>query len=303
MRIAIIGMGGIGGYFGGKLAAAYVPSGLHQVYFVARGAHLARIREEGINVKADDGDFTAFPTLATDRLAEIGKVDFVMFGVKSYDFEEAARGMEGIIGDHTLVLPLQNGVDKRGWMERVLGKGIVLDGCVYMAVHIESPGVIRQSGSVKRLMLGREPQDISRLEPLAELLLGAGINAELVDDIRLPVWNKYILICSMAAATSYYRETSGTILNNPEKKAFLEGLVREVEQVARKKGITYHAGIFEKTMGMIAAFPHDTKTSMQRDFEQGKRTELEIFSGAIVRMGRETGVDTPLHLKVYEALK
>ncbi|MHB8919090.1 MAG: ketopantoate reductase family protein [Desulfocucumaceae bacterium] len=303
MRIAIIGMGGIGGYFGGKLATAYVPSGLHQVYFVARGEHLARIREEGINVKADDGDFTAFPTLATDRPAEIGKVDFVMFCVKSYDFEEAARGMEGIIGDHTFVLPLQNGVDKRGWMERVLGKGIVLDGCVYMAVHIESPGVIRQAGGSRKLIFGRDPQDVSRLKPLADLLLGAGIKAEMEEDIRLPVWAKYIVICPMAAATSYYRETVGAILADPEKKAFLEGLTAEVENVARILGVAYPADIFKKTMDTISSFPYETKTSMQRDFELGKRNELETFSGAIVRMGREAGVGTPLHSMVYEALK
>lgn len=303
MKIAVIGMGGIGGYLGGKLARAYVPSGTHQVYFVARGEHLAKIRENGLTVRADGGDFTARPTLATDRPDEIGKVDFILFCVKSYDFEEAAGQMEPIVGDQTFILPLQNGVDKRGWMEKVLGRGVALDGCVYMAVHIESPGVIRHSGSVSRLVFGRDPGDVSRLRPLAEVLPGAGINAELVDDIRLPVWNKYIMICSMAAATSYYREVLGDILNDPVKKSFLEGLVGEVEQVARKKGIGYRADILESTMGMMAKFPHDTKTSMQRDFEQGKRTELEIFSGAIVRMGRETGVATPLHGKVYETLR
>lgn len=303
MKIAVIGMGGIGGYLGGKLARAYVPSGGHQVYFVARGEHLAKIREKGITVRADDGEYTARPTLAADCPAEIGKVDFILFCVKSYHFEEAARQMEHLVGDHTFILPLQNGVDKRGWMEKVLDKGVALDGCVYMAVHIESPGVIRHSGSVSRLVFGRDPGDVSRLRPLAEVLLGAGVNADLVGDIRLPVWNKYIMICSMAAATSYYREVLGNILNDPLKKAFLEGLVREVEQVARTKGISCQADIFENTMSMMAKFPHETKTSMQRDFEQGKRTELEVFSGAIVRMGREAGVDTPLHGKVYEVLK
>lgn len=303
MKIAIIGMGGVGGYFGGKLAKAYVPSGHHQVYFVARGAHLAKIKERGLAVRADDGDFTAFPTLAADRPQEIGRVDLVLFCVKSYDFEEAARSMEELIGEDTLVLPLQNGVNKRGRMERTLGRGVALDGCVYMAVHIESPGVIRQAGGSRKLIFGRDPQDAERLRPIFQVLLDAGINVELADDITLPVWTKYIVICPLAAATSYYRETAGAILADPEKKSFLEGLVREVEQVAREKGVNYPKDILDRAMSIIAAFPYDTKTSMQRDFEQGKPTELDIFSGAVVRMGRETGVDTPLHLKVYEALK
>lgn len=303
MKIAIIGMGGLGGYFGGKLAREYVPSRDHEVYFVARGEHLAMIRDRGIIVRADDGNFTAFPTLATDRPGDIGKVDLVLFCVKSYDFEEAARGMEGIVGENTFILPLQNGVDKRGRMEKTLGKGVALDGCVYMAVHIESPGVIKQSGGSRKLLFGRDPQDVPGLEPLAALFKGAGINAELTDDISLTVWTKYIMICSMAAATSYFRETVGSIMADPGKRAFLQGLVAEVEGVARQKGIGYPPDIIEKTMDLMNTFPYDTKTSMQRDFEKGKPTELEIFSGAVVRMGAGLGVDTPLHRKVYEALK
>lgn len=303
MKIAIIGMGGLGGYFGGKLAQAYVPSREHEVFFVARGEHLAMIKDRGIIVRADDGNFTAIPTLATDRPGDIGKVDLVLFCVKSYDFEEAARGMEGIVGENTLILPLQNGVDKRGWMEKTLGKGMALDGCVYMAVHIESPGVIKQSGGSRKLLFGRDPQDVPGLERLEALFKGAGINAELTSDINLPVWTKYIMICSLAAATAYFRETVGSILADPGKRAFLQGLVAEVEGVARRKGIDYPPDIIEKTMDVIKPFPYDTKTSMQRDFEQGKRTELEIFSGAVVRMGDGSGIDTPLHRKVYEALK
>jgi len=211
--------------------------------------------------------------------------------------------MEGIVGENTFVLPLQNGVDKRGRMEKILDKGMALDGCVYMAVHIESPGVIRQSGDLRRLLFGREPRDVTRLEPLVALLKGAGINAELKADINLPVWSKYIMICSLAAATAYYRETVGSIMSDPDKRVFLQGLVAEVETVARLKGIGYPPDIVEKTMDIVSNFPDDTKTSMQRDFENGKPTELDIFSGAVVQMGMELGMDTPLHRKVYEALR
>lgn len=302
MKIAIIGMGGVGGYFGGKLAKAYVPSGEHEVFFVARGDHLAKIKENGLIVRADDGDFTAHPTLATDRPAETGKVDFVLFCVKSYDFEEAARGIGGIVDEDTFILPLQNGVDKRSRMAKALGKGVALDGCVYMAAHIESPGVVLQAGGARKLVFGREPQDLPRLKELLELLTGAGINAELAEDIRLPVWSKYIMICSMAAATSFYEEPVGVILESSEKRNFLEGLIREIEKVAREMGVNYPKDIFNTTMEIITSFPYGTKTSMQRDFELGKRTELETFSGSILRLGKELGVDTPLHRRVYEAL-
>lgn len=303
MKIAVIGVGGIGGYLGGKLARAYVALGVHEVYFIARGEHLARIREEGIQVKADDGDFKARPTMATDRPEDVGKADLVLFCVKSYDFEDAARAISPIVGEDTFILPLQNGVDKRSWMDKTLGKGVALDGCVYMAVHIESPGVIKQAGGSRKLLFGRDPRDVVRLEPLAAVMRGAGINVDLVEDIRLPVWSKYIMICPLAAATSYHRETTGALMEDPAKRAFLEGLVREVEEVARKKGVNYPADILKTTMDIIAGFPYDTKTSMQRDFEKGNRTELEIFSGAVVRMGGETGVGTPLHRMVYEALR
>lgn len=303
MKIAVIGVGGIGGYLGGKLARAYAAAGEHQVYFVARGEHLSRIREKGLAVRADDGDFETRPTLATDNPKEIGKADLVLFCVKSYDFEDAARSIREIVGEGTFILPLQNGVDKRGRMERALGKGIALDGCVYMAVHIESPGVIKQAGGSRKLIFGREPQDAPGLGPLAELMSGAGINAELALDIRLPVWSKYIMICPLAAATSYYRLPAGALLADPEKRTFLEGLVSEVEQVARKKEINYPKDVLKTTMDLIAGFPYDTKTSMQRDFELGKRTELEVFPGAVVRMGMETGVETPLHRTVYQALR
>ncbi|MBM7867625.1 2-dehydropantoate 2-reductase [Heliobacterium gestii] len=306
MRIAIVGLGGVGGYFGGKMAAAATAD--NEVFFIVRGRHRDAITAKGLTVKSKEGEFTAKPVLATDDAALIGPVDFVLFCVKTYDLESAAAQMAPLIGDQTIILPLLNGVDHAERLRALLPRGRVLNGCCYIFSMIEQPGVIVQSGGACRIVYGVDsrpglpeirPEEI---EAIASLFRQSGILAKVVENAEVAVWSKYLLICSLGAITSFYQAPVGAITGEPERLAQLRALMEEVAAVARAQGVNLPETIVEETMKSVFSFGPDSTTSMQRDVEKGTRTELESFSGYIVRAGAKWGVATPVHGEVYAKL-
>jgi 2-dehydropantoate 2-reductase len=304
MRIGIIGIGGIGGYYGGKLAMKYAGSGEHEIIFFARGEHLAAIRKSGLKLVTVDGEYTARPTLATDKPSEMGVLDLALFCTKSYGLEDAARAIAGNLRDGSVVLPLLNGVDISDRLKSVLPKGAVLYGGVFISSAIQGPGVVKQVAGTGQLFFGpANKADVEKYRPIEALLQGAGIKAELSADALLPLWTKYIFIGPMAGVTSLSGKAFGEVLGNADSRAMVEGMMKEVEAVARRKGVNFPPDIVQASIGKAAAFSPATKTSMQLDYERGNKTELDIFIAYVVQAGKELGIPVPLHEKVFAELK
>ncbi|MCX5835213.1 MAG: 2-dehydropantoate 2-reductase [Deltaproteobacteria bacterium] len=303
MRIGIVGIGGIGGYYGGKLALKYGPSREHEIIFIARGNHLKAIRKKGLKLITVDGEYTALPTLATDNPSEIGRLDLVLFCVKSYGLEEAARMISGNIHEKTVVIPLLNGVNITERLRAALSRGTVIRGTVYIGSNIIAPGEVRQAGGSCQLIFGPDDNaQVERYRPIEAILKKAGIKAELTADIAVPIWTKYIFVGPLAGLTSMLGKTFGEILEDPESLKTLEGLLLEIEAVARARDVNLPLDIVKASIGKVSAFPFATKTSMQRDYEKGNPIEIDIFMEYITRSGRELGIATPLHDQVYKAL-
>lgn len=303
MKIAVIGLGGVGGFYGGMLARKYAGSKEHGIVFVARGEHLAAIKKNGLKLATPNEEFTAAPDVAADNTEGLGVFDLVLVCVKSYGLEKAAEQIRKNVGPKTIIIPLLNGVDISERIKAVLPAADVLGGLVYIGSSIVGPGEVKQGGGSGQLIFG--PRDASKVEnyrPVEKLLRDAGIKADLVGDIDLALWTKYIFISSMAGLTSYFGKTFGEILESKEDKQFLEGVLKEIEAVARAKKVEFPADIVKQTMDKVAAFPHGTKTSLQRDFEKGSQTELEVITGYVLNTGKKFGIPTPLTEKIYKEL-
>lgn len=303
MRAAVIGIGGIGGYYGGKLAVKYAGAADHQIIFIARGDHLKAIQSQGLRLTAVEGDMIAVPALATDNAQDAGPFDLVLFCVKSYGLEAAARQIKDNLHDETVIIPLLNGVDIADRLKAVLPRGLILSGCVYISARIEAPGVVRQVGGSCQLIFGPEQSaELETYRPIEAFLREAGIKAELVDRIALPLWTKYIFIDPLAGLTSLLGKPFGAILADPADRAMLEGLMKEVELVGRAQGVPFPEDVVEATAAKVASFPPSTKTSMLLDFEKSQPAELDIFMGYMVAAGKKLEIPLPLHEKVYAGL-
>jgi 2-dehydropantoate 2-reductase len=303
MKVAVIGIGGIGGYYGGKMAAKYAGAEEHQIIFIARGEHLKAIQQQGLRLMTVEDDLTALPALATDNPRDAGLFDLVLVCVKSYGLEEAARQIKDNIHSETVIIPLLNGVDIADRLKTILPKGRILSGCVYISARIESPGIVRQVGGSCQLIFGPDQaNDVEKYRPIEAFLRKAGIKAELAGDIAVPLWTKYIFIDPLAGLTSLLGKPFGAILDNPIERIMLEGLMKEVELVARAQGVPFPDDIVATTMAKAASFPAATKTSMLLDFEKGRPTEIDIFMGYMVAAGKKLGISAPLHEKVQSEL-
>jgi 2-dehydropantoate 2-reductase len=251
-----------------------------------------------------DAEYVVRPSQATDNPAEMGLLDLAIFCTKSYGLEDAARTIAGNLRDDSVVLPLLNGVDITDRLRAILPKGTVLYGGVFISSAIQAPGLVKQVAGTGQLFFGpANKAEVEKYRPIETLMKGAGIKAELSADALLPLWTKYIFIGPMAGVTSLTGKTFGEVLGNADDRAMIEGMMGEVEAVARKKGVNFPADIVQSSLGKAAAFAPATKTSMQLDYERGNRTELDIFIAYIVKAGKELGIPVPLHEKVYEELK
>lgn len=302
MRIAIIGIGGVGGYFGGKLALEFADCRRHEIVFICRGEHLAAIKKDGLQLSANEGNYVVFPSLATDNLQDAGIFDLVFFCVKSYHLEETARTLAGNINKDTIVIPLLNGVDIAERLSRILPASRILKGCVYIASSIEKPGVVRQTGGNCKLIFGKDDQSAKNYQFILDILLQAKINAELTDKISTALWTKYLLICPLAGLTAATGKTFGAIMETPNLENRLKGMISEVKLIAEARKVTLPEDIVERVLEKIGSFAYDTKTSMQIDQERGNPTEIDIFTAYIKQSGIELGISTPLHNRICDQL-
>lgn len=299
MRIAIMGTGGVGGYYGALLAKTG-----QDVTFIARGRHLQAIRESGLQVKSVLGDLLVSPAQATDDPVDIGPVDLILFATKTYHTDEAARLIMPMTDDRTTVVSFQNGVDAADRIGAVVGKSHVLGGVTWLSAAVEGPGVIGQYSQFRRIVLGElDGTKTSRLERISEVFEKAGATVELTDDIARVLWTKFVFISSVSAVGSLTRVTFGEYRNVSETRALLAEAICEVASVARSKGVTLDGDIVEKTLGFLDTSAPGIKPSMQRDVEAGLVSELESMVGIVVRLGVELGVATPVMRFAYAMLK
>jgi 2-dehydropantoate 2-reductase len=299
MKFAMMGSGGVGGYFGGRLAA-----GGHDVTFIARGAHLAAIRADGLKIESGLGNATIHPAQATDDPGRPGPVDYVIIAVKLGDTEAAARAARPLVGPDSAVLSLQNGVVAEDILAGILGPEHVIGGMAQIACSIVRPGTIGHLGTMQRVVLGELGGGASpRVEALRDALAEAGVVAEISDDIERTIWEKFVFLVGLSATTTLMRTTIGPVREDPDSRQLLRGLMAETVAVARARGVALAGDYAEDRMGFVDGLPFEMTSSMSHDLNRGNPLEVAWLSGAVVRFGRELDIATPLNHTVYAALK
>jgi 2-dehydropantoate 2-reductase len=302
MRIAIIGIGGVGGYFGGKLARKFENAKEHEIIFIARGEHLKAIRENGLQLITREGIYIARPKIATDDPGDAGIFDLVFFCTKSYSLESTARKFSACINKNTVAIPLQNGVNSAQILRNVLPQANVLGGSVYIISHIEKPGVIHQEDGACKLTFGTDDESAKKYQYILDILLQAKINAVLTDKISEALWTKYLLMCPLASLMSATGKTYGAVWADASLKKKARDMMLEVAAVAKAHHVYLPESTVDKAMEMLAAFGYDSKTSMQLDREKGRQTEIDALTAYLCKAGKESGVPTLLHDEVYAQL-
>ena len=299
MKIAVMGAGAIGGYFGGRLAQAG-----YDVSFIARGAHLAAIKANGLKVLSPLGDFTIQPANVTDDPADVGAVDVVLFMVKNYDTLQAAKPIRPMVAPDTAIIPFQNGVDAGALLSEVLGAGHVLGGVAFIPASIPEPGVIKHNAELAKLVFGEFDRQVSpRAVAFLDALEKAGVAGEISADINVVLWSKLMFLTSMSAINCITRQAAGLVQFDEETMALYMDAMREVAAVATAHGIKLGEEAIAANMALAQSFPPQNKTSMFQDLEAGRRLEINYLSGAVVRLGREKGIDTPIHRTAWVAIK
>lgn len=295
----MMGSGGVGGFFGGRLAHAG-----YDVSFVARGAHLAALRERGLLIESQaHGDIRVPKVRATDDPAEIGPVDVVIMSVKLWDTEAAIRQMRPMLKTGTAVLSLQNGVIKDDILRRELGEAPVMGGVCYVATTIARPGVILQTGTMQRVVIGEyDGRASERSRTLHEALGKSGANAELSTDVRRAIWEKYAFLVGISATTTAMRTTIGPIRKNPRSRAFLLEIFRETVAVGRAHGIALPADYADACLARADGLPEEMTASMAHDLQRGNRLEVEWLSGGVAQLGAAAGIPTPCNRAVWDIL-
>jgi 2-dehydropantoate 2-reductase len=298
MRIAVMGTGGIGGYFGGRLAAAG-----HEVVFVARGAQLEALRAQGLRVESPLGHLHLPRVEVTGEPAGIGTVDIVLFGVKLWDTLPAAEAIKPLIRGETGVVSFQNGVVKDDILREVLGPRSVIGGVSYIAATIAEPGLIRHSGALQKLVFGEYDGTLSpRVRHFRDACADAGIDVETSDRIEQTIWEKFVFLVGLSGTTSLARSVIGPIRGHPRSRAFLHDVMDEVVQVARAEGVPLPVNYADDRLAFVDQVPASMTSSMHQDLERGNRLEVAWLSGDVVERGARLGVATPGNRAIYDIL-
>jgi len=302
-KLAIIGLGGVGGYYGGLLSrySEQHPEQL-EVNFIARGAHLEKIKEKGLTVITETGTFVTHPTQATDTPSEIGEVDYLILASKSYDLDEVAEQVRPLVGAHTILLPLLNGIDNVSRLRVHFPENEVWYGCAYIIARLNEPGVIESSGNVHYLHFGHEKRTSPALYYMENLLKDAGIEATLKEDAIRAIWRKFFYISTTAALTTYLNTGFRDLVWNEEYKILYIQLMQELYAVSQAEQIGLPETIIEDMMRYGGSLPEGTTSSMNSDYLAGRRIELETLVGVVVRLAQQHGVEVPLYSKIHDYL-
>lgn len=299
MRIAVFGVGGVGGYFGGRLAQAG-----HNVTFIARGAHLEAIRRNGLRVESIAGDFHVFPASATEDPSAVGEVDLVLVGVKAPQVPEAARAMGPMVGTGTVVLPLQNGVEAADQLMAALGREPVVGGLCKLIAMIGGPGRIRHLGMPPQIVFGeldnRPSERIARLKTVFDEC--QGLEAQIAEDIHAALWGKFIFIAAFSGVGAVTRVPAGVMRAVAQSRQLIQEAMDEIRKLALARGVRLADDVVARSMAAIDALPPEGTASMQRDIMAGRPSELSAQNGAVVRLAAAAGIAVPVNDFLYRAL-
>ncbi len=299
MRIVVFGTGGVGGYFGGRLAHAG-----EDVTFIARGEHLRAIKASGLRVDSSSGDFVVSPAKATDNVSEVGETDLVILGVKAWQVPEAARSIKPLVGPMTTVVPMQNGVDAVPQLVDELGSDRVIGGLCRIVSFVVAPGHIRHAGFTPSIIIGElDNKRSDRITWIENVFRHAGLDTTIAADIQVALWTKFLFIASFSGVGAVANAPAGVLRSDPKWRSQMLSAMQEIYALAHARGVKLPSDSVEKVMAAVDDLPEDATSSMHRDIAAGKPSELDSQNGAVVRMARETGVDVPTHTLIYETLK
>jgi 2-dehydropantoate 2-reductase len=302
IKIVIVGLGGVGGYYGGLLAKRYAEDPNIEIYFVARGEHLKKVQQDGLTVITENGTFVVKPTLATDNVPEIGIADYVIMTTKSYDLDATIHQIKPCVGANTVILPLLNGADISARIRTLLPGIEVWQGCAYIVGRLNEPGVIESSGNVHNLFFGYNNMTTDRLLYFEKVMIDAGIEAIFSENILSVIWKKFFFISSTASLTSYFDVSFGALLTDPLRKMTLVDLLEELLLVANAEGAGIDSRVIDKTIHQLENLPFETTSSMHSDFQAGRNTELQTLTGIVIDLGKKHGIATPTYEKVFARL-
>lgn len=299
MKIVILGTGGVGGYFGGLLAKAG-----NDVTFVAKDEHHKAIKQNGLKVKSVRGDFVIKPALVVQSIEQVKSPDLVIFTVKTYDTEQAAKELARVAEDNTIILTFQNGVDNDNEIKKYVSKGKIYPGVAYVISTKTKPGVIEQTGGMCKLIFGdRSNPRNSELKAIEKLMQEAEIDATASEDISRDLWNKFMFIAAFSGMTAVCRSPIGKVLGNPTTESLYEDCVQEAIKVAKARGVNVKDNALKKILEISSGTSPNAKSSLLVDVENRRRNEIETLNGTIVRFGKENNVDVPINELIYGAIK
>ena len=301
-RIGILGLGGVGGYFGGLLAKAYAKSNQIEIIFIARGETQKVVSQSGLKIITDESESVVFPSIVSIDPKIIGKLDYLICATKTYDIEESLLSLKKCITKNTIILPLYNGVYAPVLISDLFPENEVLLGCVYIVSMIDSPGVIKKIGPYEKLFFGSQTAQISKLKALQTIFERASIENYLVDEIEETVWEKFIFISALASATSYLNQNIGEIIENQKSRAIYLELLNEITMIAAVKGLKLPEDIILQTILKLEKSPKDATSSMHRDFIAGRKNELSSLTQFVVNEGLKYEIETPTYQLVLEKL-
>lgn len=306
MNVAFIGVGGVGGYFGGKMAQLLKGTSVDfNLYFIARGAHLEQIRNNGLKLKTSDNDeIICNPTLATDNINELPQLDVCFICVKQYDLDICLNQLKDKAYKNTQIIPLLNGVDIYDRIRRIIRKGIIFPACVYVGTHIEGPGVVSQSGGSCTIIFGKDPNN-KEVEPsdICNLMSKANIKFQWSENHIEEIWSKYIFIAAYGLVTASENKTLGEVFEDKELSSKVLGIMNEIVSISKVEGVNLPEDIVEKAYNKAKNFPFNAKTSFQRDYERKiSRDERELFGQTVIDLGKKHNISTPVVENVYKKL-
>lgn len=302
-KVLIVGIGGVGGYFGGLLTKEFQDSDKVDLYFLSRGQNLEAIQTKGLMVIKESEHFTVKPTLATDDPELIGLVDYIILCVKNYDLDTCLQQLEPCIAENTIILPLLNGVDHREKIQAAYPPNVVLAGCVYLVARLTAPGVVENTGKASLFFGAKELAD-ERFSCLESIFKQAGIAATLTNEIEQVIWTKFVFVSAIATATAYYNQSVGQIVEDKEMDCSLGQLIHEVCNLAKARNIKLTADIELVTYQNISKLPYATTSSMQVDMvKHSGKTELESLTGYVVQQMEQLNLPSPVFKQMYAGLR
>ncbi|MCD9616310.1 ketopantoate reductase family protein [Chryseobacterium gleum] len=305
-HIVVVGLGGVGGYFGFKINQANETSRKYNVSFVARGETYEKVKENGLTLLSPEHSHPqTHPDAILQHISDIKNPDLVLICVKEYDLENVCRQLLPVINENTILLPMMNGADIYDRIRKIIPEHTILPTCIYVASHIKERGIVEHKGKAGKIIIGRDPEHFSAsAEWITELLKESKIDFDFKDNSQTDIWTKFIFIASFGLVTAKHNSSIGSVCTDEQQKKEATEIMKEIKQIADKKGIYLQEDIIDKTFEKASTFPFETPTSLQLDINSGKKeNELELFAGAVLKYGSETGVETPFTQRIYTEIK